>query len=106
MGFNQCENSFLADALRHLEPRYREAYGDAPKPFYLGCGLTFILIEEGDNINNLTVAVRSSDGKLVPDPRIKPADCYNLQTKGVDLATAVRIFEYEFKPLREIYKIE
>ena len=99
LGFNNYENSFLAHAIKILEPRYRTAYGNAPDPFYLGCSITFVLIREGPDKEKLTVGMKN-DGGWVLDPNIEPADCYNLWTPGLDLATAVRKFERELKSKR------
>src|SRR3989344_4763018 len=88
MGFNQVENAFLATAIEKLRPQYEKMYGEYPGDFYLGNGVTFMIISDGENKGKLTIAKKVNED-LIPDPHITPADCYNLVLPGEDLATAI-----------------
>lgn len=92
MGFNQVENAFLAEAIANLKPQYESVYGPLDGNFYIGKGVKFIIIDEGINKGKLTIG-KTIDGKVVPDPQIKPVDCYNHIMPGECLAEAVnRVF--------------
>ena len=92
MGFNQVENAFVAEAIENLKPDYERVYGNYNGHFYLGNGIMFMLIRGGEDDGKLTVA-ETIDGRLTPDPKITPVDCYNRMLSGEDMATAVaRVF--------------
>ena len=89
MSFNQIEDAFLAAAIEQLKVQYEAVYGRYPSRFYLGNGIRFMTINEGQDSGKLTIG-QTIDGKIVPDPSIKPVDCYNLIRQGEGLAEAVR----------------
>ncbi len=90
MTFNHVENAFLAEAIKGLQPKWEKVYGIHKGPFYIGNGITFMVVEDGPDKNKLTVAKKTIDGKFVPDPQIEPEDCYNLFKPGECLGDAVR----------------
>ena len=89
MSFNHVENAFLATAIDNLKLQWEKHYGQFPGLFYLGNGVKFMVIGEGEDKGKLTVAQRTIDDKFIPDPDIILIDCYNLIKPGEDLATAV-----------------
>jgi len=96
MSFNQVENAFLGRAIKNLKAPYRSAYPDYRGPWGLAIpGITFMVIESGEDTDKLTVAkaMESNPSRYEPDPAIAPVDCYNLMLPGEDMATAVqRVF--------------
>lgn len=90
MSFNQIENAFLATAIDNLKPQWEKHYGPFNgRRFYLGSGIDFMAIRDGPDAGKLTIAQKTLDHKVAPDPKITPVDCYNLMRPGEDLATAV-----------------
>ena len=95
MAHNPVENAFLYQAIQMLERPYRKAYPGFRGHFGLGSGVTFMVIEDGEDVDKLTVAIQSGrdPNHYIPDPNIEPVDCYNLIRPDEDLATAVaRVF--------------